>query len=89
MPYTPPTKIIQNAGVTLPMHATLNFTSGAADDPAFDRTTVTISSGSGSATPTIVAGGATFTIPINTQMLFKAPCKLDGTIVVNGTRVNL
>lgn len=50
---------------------------------------VDISSASGQATPTIVASGVTFTISADTQMLFLAPCKLDGTIVIDGTRVNL
>lgn len=45
--------------------------------------------GTAQSTPTIVASGSSFTIPANTQMLFKAPCKLDGTIVIIGTRVNL
>lgn len=43
----------------------------------------------GSATPTIIPVGTTFTITADTQMIFKAPCKLDGTLVINGTRVNI
>jgi len=50
---------------------------------------VDVAAATGQATPTKVASGATFTVPADTQMLFKAPCKLDGTIVIIGTRVNL
>lgn len=47
-----------------------------------------VAAATGSATPTLIAVATTFTIAANTQMLFKVPCKLDGTLIINGTRVN-
>lgn len=39
--------------------------------------------------PTLIGLGVIFVVAADTQVLFKAPCKLDGTVVIIGTRVNL
>lgn len=86
-PYVPP-RIIENNGTVLAMRPVVNVVppAVASDDPVNGATIITVSS-SGSATPTLVASGATFEIAADTQMVFKAPNKIDGTLKITGTLV--
>lgn len=47
------------------------------------------STATGATTPTSVAAADTFTVSLKTQLLFKYPVKVNGTIKVDGVLVGL
>ena len=57
----------------------------------FEQTLIIIEGGSseGMLTPTIIPVATVFTILVDTQMLFAATCKVDGTLVIDGTLVDM
>lgn len=57
-------------------------------DPTTGDLVAADATGGGSAVPTLIASGTTFTIPADTQMQFIAPCVVDGIMKIDGLAIS-